>query len=535
MTAAAELRYNHWHRENKGPTDGPERNQAMSKDEELPSTGGTGGDERWAHFRFGVIGRLLAAPPGRGELRGELKLLADKHWQHPITGAWIRLGASTIERWYYRALQEPRDPVGVLARKIRTDCGRHFSLSSTLRDQLLLQHQQHPSWSYQLHADNLATVAQAGQQPAPSYPSIRRFMQAHGLLKRRRLSHKDTTGAKIAEARFEALEVRSYESEYVNALWHLDFHSSSLRVLASDGQWVYPQMLGVLDDHSRLCAHAQWYLAETAENLVHGLCQALEKRGLPRALMSDNGSAMIADETVQGLQCLGIVHERTLPYSPYQNGKQEVFWAQVEGRLLAMLEGCKDLTLAQLNEATLAWLELEYNRKVHSEIKQTPLARYLAGKDVGRPCLASEPLRLAFTTQLVRLQRRSDGTLTVEGVRFELPSQYRHLSRVHVRRASWDRSRVHLADPRSGHVICRLYPQDKQRNADGRRRSKAPLIQAAAANTPAPAGDAMAPLLRQLIVRYAATGLPPAYLPKDERNAHKPDPENTKERSPRHE
>ena len=37
-----------------------------------------------------------------------------------------------------------------------------------------------------------------------------------------------------------------------------------------------------IDDHSRLICHLQWYLHETAEVLVHGLCQALQKRGLPR-------------------------------------------------------------------------------------------------------------------------------------------------------------------------------------------------------------------------------------------------------------
>jgi hypothetical protein len=31
------------------------------------------------------------------------------------------------------------------------------------------------------------------------------------------------------------------------------------------------------------------------------------------------------------------VHETTLPYSPYQNAKQEAFWTPVEARLLAML------------------------------------------------------------------------------------------------------------------------------------------------------------------------------------------------------
>jgi hypothetical protein len=44
---------------------------------------------------------------------------------------------------------------------------------------------------------------------------------------------------------------------------------------------------------------------------------------------------------------------------PYQNAKQEVFWSQVEGRLLAMLEGvAADLRLEFLNEATqTGWLD----------------------------------------------------------------------------------------------------------------------------------------------------------------------------------
>jgi len=478
----------------------------------------TGREERWAHFRFSVIGPLLAAPPERGELKQELELLAQKKWRHPITAQWVQFGLSTIERWYYLALGEPKDPVGVLGRKIRQDYGTHPSLSMEVRGVVLEQYRKHPSWSYQLHTDNLSVLVE--QDPRlgamPSYPSLRRFMKAHGLLKRRRQGRGNTPGAQVAEKRFEAFEIRSYESQYANALWHLDFHHGSLKVLLPDGQWTGAQLLGVLDDHSRLCTHAQWYLSETAENLVHGLCQSFEKRSLPRALMSDNGSAMTAAETVQGLERLGILHERTLPYSAYQNGKQEVFWAQVEGRLLAMLENCKDLSLAQLNEATLAWIELEYNRKVHSEIAQTPLVRFIAAKDVGRPCPESEPLRQAFTAQLSRTQRQSDGTLSVEGIRFELPSRYRHLKRVTVRFASWDLSHVYLADPRSGYLLCRLYPQDKHKNADARRRSKQPLIDAVPCPAPETEGGGMAPLLRKLIAQYAATGLVPAYLPKDE-------------------
>ncbi|MFA5654476.1 MAG: DDE-type integrase/transposase/recombinase [Desulfomonilia bacterium] len=476
---------------------------------------GTGGKERWAHFRFSVIGALLAAPPERGRLKAELARLADRQWQHPVSGKWKRFGASTIERWYYQALQDPNDPVGRLSRKVREDRGSHPSMSVEICDKLHIQYRQHPNWSYQLHADNLAaTVAQDPKLGrAPSYSSVLRFMQAHGLVKRPRRGRGHSAGVAAAEQRFEDFEIRSYETEYVGALWHCDYHQGSLRVLEPDGQLYTVQLLGVLEDCSRLCIHAQWYFSETAENLIHGLEQGFEKYGLPRALMSDNGSAMIAAETVQGLTRLGIVHDRTLPYSAYQNGKQECFWGQVEGRLLAMLEGCKDLTLSQLNEATVAWVHLEYNRKTHSEIGQSPLSRYLDTKDVGRPCPESKKLHQAFTARASRTQRQSDGTISLDGIRFELPSRYRHLKRVTLRYASWDLSHVYLADPDSGNIICRIYPQDKHKNADGRRRRKEPLIEPVEADC---GQSGMAPLLGKLIADYAATGLPPAYIPKDE-------------------
>jgi len=119
----------------------------------------------------------------------------------------------------------------------------------------------------------------------------------------------------------------------------------------------------------------QWYTEETAESLIHALSQAFHKRGLPRALLTDNGAAMLAAETTEGLERLGIVHHTTLPYSPEQNGKQESFWGQIEGRLLPMLEGERDLTLALLNVATQAWVEEEYHRKEHSEMGAAPLRR----------------------------------------------------------------------------------------------------------------------------------------------------------------
>jgi len=475
--------------------------------------------ERWARFRFSVIGPLLAAPPERGELQEQLKSLAAKKWHHPITGQWVQFRLSTIERWFYTARNEKKDPVQALRRKIRSDQGLHPALSPKLSERLTVQYREHPNWSYQLHLDNLAVLIE--KEPTlgavPSYASVLRFMKVHGLIKRPRRGPVHSPGARATEHRIEAREIRSYESQYVNALWHLDFHHGSLRVLLDKGRWVYPLMLGIIDDHSRLCCHAQWYLAEGAEELCHGLCQALQKRALPRALMSDNGSAMLAAETTEGLARLGIVHEKTLPYAPFQNGKQECYWNGIEGRLLPMLEGVADLTLAQLNEATLAWVEMEYNRAVHSELGEAPLQRYLHHRDVSRPCPSSAELKIAFTAEAGRTQRRSDGTIALKGIRFEIPSRYHHFQRLSVRAASWDLSQVHLAEPKTGAILCRLFPLDKQKNAQGERAAKGSAVdKPAAALSPAP--SSMAPLLQKLIQQYAITGLPPAYLPKQPSN-----------------
>jgi len=149
---------------------------------------------------------------------------------------------------------------------------------------------------------------------------------------------------------------------------------------------------------------------------------------------------------------------------------------------------------------------------VHSELGVTPLARYLAGPTVGRKCADCAALTDAFRIEVKRRARRADGTLSLGGTRFEIPSRLRHLSVVHLRYARWDFSRVDVVDPRSGAVLCAIRPLDKAANADGQRRRLNP---AGADLSPLPP-TGIAPLLHELLAEYAATGLPPAYLPSPE-------------------
>jgi len=89
------------------------------------------GLKEWAYFRFSVIGGLLARPPDKGDLQKQLEELAKKRWCHPITGQWTYFGVSTIERRYYKALNND-DQVSALSRKLRGDAGRSTVMTGPL-------------------------------------------------------------------------------------------------------------------------------------------------------------------------------------------------------------------------------------------------------------------------------------------------------------------------------------------------------------------------------------------------------------------
>lgn len=470
---------------------------------------------RWARLRFMIIGSLLASPPDKGELQERIQELAEKEWEHPTTGELTRFSFSTLERWFYLARGDQPDPFGKLARRTRKDAGAHPTITAKLGEAIAELYRDHRTWQYKLLYDNLRTIAE--QHPelgeVPSYATVTRYMKGRGLLKEKK---KRSPKSRSIEPR----EKRSWEVSYPNQLWHLDFHECPRALLTSEGKWQKPWLFGCMDDYSRLACHLQWYWVENAENLVHGLHQAFLKRDLPRALLTDGGGAMKAGETRQGLVRTSVVHEMTLPETPEQNGKQETFWRQVDTRLMPMLEGVAPLSLRTLNEATQAWVECEYNQAVHSETGQRPIDRFLQSSNLGRPCPDAEVLRDRFRIQTTRAQRRTDGTISVDSNRYELPSRYRALQRVTVRYARWVRSSVDLIDPRDETVLCTLVPLNRQRNADTARRPLEPVDDPARriAEQP-PRRSGVAPLLGKYMADYAATGMPPAYLPKDDCDA----------------
>jgi hypothetical protein len=180
-----------------------------------------------------VVGPLLTCPPPPGELGSHLAALASRRWTHPTTGEATRYGVSTIERWYYTAKNETKDPIEALARKVPSHAGKVLSMRPELMKALELQYRQHPSWTYELHRENLLALAK--EQPelgrVPSTTTVARYMKNRGLVKRKkRKKRADEVGSK-----FEPRERRSFEVSRVHALWHSDYHVGSRRVIDADG------------------------------------------------------------------------------------------------------------------------------------------------------------------------------------------------------------------------------------------------------------------------------------------------------------
>ena len=93
-------------------------------------------------------------------------------------GGEVRLGVSTLERWFALARRSP-DPAAMLSTMPRADAGRMRAIGAALADAIRAQYAAHPKWNIQLHYDNLRVSVD--KAALPSYATVLRFFRAQGL------------------------------------------------------------------------------------------------------------------------------------------------------------------------------------------------------------------------------------------------------------------------------------------------------------------------------------------------------------------
>jgi transposase InsO family protein len=128
-------------------------------------------------------------------------------------------------------------------------------------------------------------------------------------------------------------KVRSFERALPNELWQTDIMSFMIK-----GQYrVY--VIGFMDDHSRFLVGWGLYRFQTTANVQEVFRAAIEKHGLPKEVLSDNGRQYHSwrgkSQFTEMLTKLGIRHIRSRPYHPQTCGKIESFWRNLIQECLA--------------------------------------------------------------------------------------------------------------------------------------------------------------------------------------------------------
>jgi putative transposase len=353
--------------------------------------------EKIALFRFGLISPLVSRKGmSRGEQEAIIKDLVSKRHHIPGTGR-SSVARSTILRWL-SLYQDSGQRLEALKPQARSDRGCCRALDSETEAALVQLRREAPEVSLPVLLKLARTRRILASDFSPPKDSLYRLFKRHGLDKDRQVP----------------VDRRRFETELSNDMWQSDcLHGPRILV---EGKLRKSYLFAIIDDHSRLIPHAQFYLTENLDSYRDCLLQALEKRGLPRRLYMDNGSVFRSHQLKYACARLGIALLHTVPYCPEGRGKIERFFRTLRLQLLPLLPD--SLTLAQLNQHLHQWLEGEYHQRVHSSTAQTPLERYLAHVSLLRT--APKDLRDYFRLVVLRKVDK-DRTVSLAGKLYEAP------------------------------------------------------------------------------------------------------------------
>lgn len=161
----------------------------------------------------------------------------------------------------------------------------------------------------------------------------------------------------------------------INDLWEVDIMDGLFIKQVNKKTYLF----AFIDDHSRLITHAQFYLDEKLPRLEDCLKKAILKRGIPKAIYTDNGKIFLSPHLKRICAELGIRLINHLPYSPQSKAKVERFFYTTQTQCMVELEHANITSLEQLNAYFQSWLEVCYHRTEHSTTRQTPIDRFIEG------------------------------------------------------------------------------------------------------------------------------------------------------------
>lgn len=351
--------------------------------------------ERIALFRFGVIAPLVDRHLSRGDRERIIDQIVSSTWQIPGSRR-TSVGRSTVSKWLSEYLRSGAN-IESLKPQQRSDKGSSRSMDAECEAALVALKQEFPHYSLQALLQVARQRKIIDSRFRASKQSVYRMFARHGL----NVSQPAT------------VDRRKFEAELPNDLWQCDIMHGPLLQIGDKRRKSY--LIAFLDDHSRLIPHGRFYPSEALAPFLEAFETALRKRGLPRKLYVDNGSAFRSRQLEYTTAALGIVLIHAKPYQPQGKGKVERFFKTVRTQFLSGFTG---ESFEVINAAFDRWLEERYHQRAHSATSQSPLKRFTAKMQ----CLRSAPENLSdYFRKTVRRRVNKDRSVVVDKRLFEAP------------------------------------------------------------------------------------------------------------------
>ena len=354
-----------------------------------------------ALLRYQAISAFLALDPPRGQRRHILRLLSAKTWTLP-DGRTISFAADTLKTWVRRyrrgglqALEDvrrPRPGVGVLdADQIATLVRLKEEVPARSLDRIV----------------RIAEETKLVPRGLVRRSTLHRVLQAHGISGRPR--SKSTT-----------TDLDRFEAAASNDMWQSDMLAGPwLPNPSRPGKHRRAWLYAFIDDHSRCLLAGRFAFKGSLPALELVFRESVRRHGVPRRVYYDNGAVYRSrhmKHVVGNLGVHGMVF--TQPYRPEGHGKIEAFNRLCTSAFIAEVKASAITTLDGLNAAFRAWVDIEYNQRVHGETQQAPLTRWRAGAHaISHADEAS--LRAAFLWSAERKADRT-GILSFESTRYQV-------------------------------------------------------------------------------------------------------------------
>ncbi len=363
-----------------------------------------------ALFRYTLILPFLRGeypPGGKQRLREQI---ASRHYDIPHASR-STISPSTLARWerIYRG-----GGFDGLKPQPRSDRGQSRAISEETLDRAEILKCEQPHRS----ARSIIKILSLDQtNPIPEERVAPRTLRRH-------LARRDATTAQLLNEQ-RPKPYRRFERHHFGDLWQGDaMHGPYLPDPANSDEARQVFLFAFIDDHSRLVPHAQFFWNEQLPRMEECLKRAILRYGRPLAVYVDLAKIYASKHLDTVCATLGMQRILGTPYYPEGRGKIERFFEFVQSDFLPELPTSSVTTLSQLNESLLAWLQVVYHRKIHSETGQAPLERFRQDLAPATRPADPEQLRQAF---LHRAQRKVYKTATVsfQGNRYTVPAYLR--------------------------------------------------------------------------------------------------------------